>query len=132
MIRELKFRQAIFHPVTELFVEWHYWGLIDGEFVGINTGWYSPIQAMENSQQYIGLTSTKDKDIYAGDILGGIYGGGYIWYCDKCKSMQLFTILEGCWACMGELCWAEIVKDNGKIEVIGTVWENPELLEVKE
>ena len=34
-MREIKFRQAIFHPVTGEFLKWHYWGLIENAFVSL-------------------------------------------------------------------------------------------------
>lgn len=69
MQRIIKFRQAIFHPITGEFVKWHYWGSIDRAFVGVDTGWYSPIEAIENSYQYTGLKDSEGVEEYFGDII---------------------------------------------------------------
>ena len=77
-------------------------------------------------------TGLKDKNgrlIYEGDILGGIYENLYIHWCDKCKQFQLKAQVFGCVACEGDIYWYEVVEDNNKLEVIGNIYENPELLE---
>jgi len=80
----------------------------------------------------IGLHDKNGKEICEGDIFGGIWQGCYIAWCDKCKSLQCFLAFdEGCQACSGDAHWGEIVEDDGKLEVIGNIYENPELLEPK-
>jgi uncharacterized phage protein (TIGR01671 family) len=81
--------------------------------------------------QYTGLLDKNGKEIYERDILGGTWGDGYIDYCEKCKSFEYFMKVFGCANCSGDISWQEVVEDNGKLEVIGNVFENPELLEVK-
>ena len=74
-----------------------------------------------------GLKDKNGKEIYEGDILGGIWEGCYIGYCEKCKQFQYYSCGE-CMACSGDVHWYEIVEDNGKLEVIGNIHENPDLL----
>ena len=113
-MREIKFRQAIFHPVTGEFLKWHYWGLIDGAFVGIDTGWVSPTKAVENSQGFTTLSDKKGKEIYEEDIVkttGGHTG-------------VVFDRL-GCWFVeMGR----ELGYYNEPVEIVGNIYENKELL----
>lgn len=77
-------------------------------------------------------TGLKDKDgnlIYEGDILGGIFEGLYIGWCDECKQLNLKDQLGECMACLGDMHWCDLVEDDGKIEVIGNIHENKELLD---
>ena len=76
-----------------------------------------------------GLKDKNGKEIYEGDILGGIWESGFISWCEKCKQFQYYSAGIGCMACSGDVHWYEIVEDDGKLEVIGNIHENPELLE---
>jgi uncharacterized phage protein (TIGR01671 family) len=80
--------------------------------------------------QCTGLKDKNGKLIYEGDILGGIYHG-YIEYCNECKCLQLKVKDYGCLACEGDLHWYELVEaeEQNELEVIGNIYENPELLE---
>lgn len=84
-----------------------------------------------------GLKDKNGKEIYEGDILGGIYEHGYIAYCDKCKQLQFFDADIGCMMCSGDIYWRDIVESErngelaGELEVVGNIHENPELLEDK-
>lgn len=81
--------------------------------------------------QCAGLHDKNGKLIYEGDILGGIYENLYIHYCPNCMQFQLKANNYGCMACEGDVHWYELVEDNNKLEVIGNIYENPELLECK-
>lgn len=78
--------------------------------------------------QFTGLYDKNGREIYEGDILGGVYEGCYIGWCDECKQIQLIIPVYGCMACLGDVHWYELVEQDGKLEVIGNIWENPELL----
>lgn len=84
-------------------------------------------------EQYTGLKDKNGREIYEGDILGGIYEHGYIAYCDKCKQLQFFDADMGCMMCSGDIYWRDIVESErdgelvGELEVIGNIHENPEL-----
>lgn len=79
-------------------------------------------------EQCTGLKDKNGKLIYEGDILGGIYGG-YISWCDECKSFELFVPEFRCASCNGDVLWQEIVQDDGILEILGNIHENADLLE---
>lgn len=84
----------------------------------------------ESVGQHIGLPDKNGKKIYEGDCLGDIWKFGFIKYCEKCKQFQLHWMDENktCTACDGDVHWFELVEDDGKLEVIGNIYENSELL----
>jgi uncharacterized phage protein (TIGR01671 family) len=84
-----------------------------------------------SEQEYTGLKDKDGNEIYEGDILGGIWEGCFIKYCDKCKAFELFIPEDGCMQCSGDVIWFDVVEDGGKLEIIGNIYENPELLERK-
>jgi hypothetical protein len=78
--------------------------------------------------QYTGLKDKNGKEIYEGDMPSGTWAGGYLLWCDKCKCITYQSNLIDCFQCLGEVTWAEIVEDIDNIEIIGNIYENPELL----
>ena len=78
-------------------------------------------------EQYTGLSDKNGTPIYEGDILGNEWGNGYISWCDKCKQFQYYISGE-CMACSGDVQWYELVADDGKLEIIGNIHEDPELI----
>lgn len=76
-------------------------------------------------------TGLKDKNgnlIYEGDIIGGVFQGLYIDWCDECKQFCLKNPLGECMSCLGDMHWCDLVEDDGKIEIVGNIHENKELL----
>ena len=83
-------------------------------------------------EQYTGLKDKNGKEIYEGDILGGIWESGFVSWCEECKQFQYHSADIGCMACSGDVHWCEISEDDGKLDVIGNIHENPELLKEEE
>ena len=79
--------------------------------------------------QFTGLHDKNGKELYEGDILGDNWRGGYVDYCDKCKSFQYFMQGVGCFWCSGDVRWDEIVEDDGKLVIIGNIYQNSHLLD---
>jgi|SRR5690348_8455976 len=75
---------------------------------------------------WTGLIDKEAEEIYEGDILGGIFEGGYIRYCDQCKNLQ-YHASDLCFACEGDVHWYELAEEDGKLEVLGNIFENPDL-----
>ena len=126
-MREIKFRQPIFKNDGG-FLRWHYWGFITrGSFVGPELMTSNLKAAQENSQQYTGLKAN-GKEIYEGDIvhfemscnlpsrIGEVFfkSEGSIDYCFKVPKEGNFGLNS---------------YDINCYEVIGNIYENPELLE---
>lgn len=75
--------------------------------------------------QYTGLKDKNGKEIYEGDFLEDSL---YVAWCDKQGGFQAFLPDDYCMACNGDMHWHEVVEDSNKYEVIGNLYENPELL----
>ena len=132
-MKELKFRVWIerykkYMPISLIDFE-----PISGKIVGVEvvaTGgdWSKFYPEEVILEQYTGLKDKNGREIYEGDILGDMWGDGYIAWCDKCKQLQYHISTHECMACLGDVQWYELVNDNGKLEVIGNIHKNPELL----
>lgn len=133
-MKELKFRVWIerykkYMPISLIDFE-----PISGKIVGVEvvaTGgdWSKFYPEEVILEQYTGLKDKNGREIYEGDILGDMWGDGYIAWCDKCKQLQYHISTHECMACLGDVQWYELVNDNGKLEVIGNIHKNKELLE---
>ena len=124
-MREIKFRQRIQTNSTletkcHLKAYWHYWGYFidEREFVG-------PIGIVEwdkrESQQYTGLQDKNGKEIYEGDILKS---GVKPWVVKK---------ITACFMMIQQRPTRLITRVerfiHEEVEIIGNIYENPELLE---
>ena len=106
-MRALKFRQFING-------RFHYWGILgEGHFV-------APANLKDTSDQFTGLFSKDGKEIWEGDVVK----------CGDWKMVVEFIHGAFRWKCNDG--WTnECASANGNmqiVEVIGNVWENPELL----
>lgn len=120
--REIKFRQPI-RDKSSRFLEWHYWGRIDGQWVeaaihsiGIDT--------RNESQQYTGLKDKNRQGIYEGDVCI---------YIASNMSDMLIKFEDGCFVGEGlfnthTLNTYLTALDFESIEIIGNIYQNPELL----
>ncbi len=72
--RPIKFRQAIYiyDPRAKRYGKfkfWHYWGFVDGKFIGPLTGTCSIEEALKNSYQYIRHNDKNGHEIYEKDFI---------------------------------------------------------------
>jgi len=119
-MREIKFRQPLFYKGE--FNVWFYWGFTQGK----EHGWTSPQNHQSPNYQYTGLKDKNDKEIYEGDVVS------YILF-----SVILIGVVG--WDDFN-LCFAINPNSNddryhpmistfkNNIEVIGNIYENPDLL----
>lgn len=127
-MRELKFRQAI-QGIDRRFERWHYWGYLTPDAEGIEL----PLSKVEwderPSYQYTGLKDKNDREVYESDLVRFKYA-----------NMKTLVIAEVKWCLAGWstlgvggfMGWyGERYLRDGRCEIIGNIWENPELLKVK-
>jgi len=123
-MREIKYRQALF--LNGKFQQWHYWGFMEQygalTFVGPETHRSTIEGARKNSQDYTGLKDKTGREIYEGDVVK---------FTDAITDREFTApiVFNSCCYRADTLIGLRAFYDNP--EVIGNVWENPELLEAK-
>ena len=101
---------------------------LDGREFGWNFG-CEPLKVIGknefNLMQFTGLLDKQGKEIYEGDIIE--YDGGFD------DAIAVIDFLDGCFVICekreGKVI--KLLKDDKEIEVIGNIYENPELLKQK-
>ena len=112
-MKEIKFRQPRLNINGE-FIDWFYWGFTD------QGGFTAPLKHHLPNYQYTGLLDKNGAEIYDGDIVrrAGTY---QIKWSDK----------RLCFVCENERSRFELSKYTNAenfYEVIGNIYQNPELL----
>ena len=126
-MRKIKFRawdkeekEMLYGNETTDTYDWE--GIISTELAMINS-----LCKKTELMQYTGLKDKNDKEIYEGDIVKNRHGANWIIkWSDRKNGWGLFythnaTMLLG--------AFTETAEKNHKVEVIGNIHENPELLE---
>ena len=135
-MREIKFKALTKNPADDSW-QWEYFDVKD---LFSRTDWYFNPEniKLETVGQYTGLKDKNGTEIYEEDVINYRLPGGWV----KCK----VTYKEPCFRLycnpkdeetLGQILWEDerknwfyedLGKDNEYVEVIGNIYENPELL----
>lgn len=137
MNREIKFRQPIF-DFNGTFREWFYWGIFHTDDnrqvthpLGLHYQGNTCITDPRLSQQFTGLLDKNGKEIYKGDIIKAFtddptlvewHSGAFGYLVCKGKGYEYFVSFSQ------NLHFAFEKNKSENIEVIGNIYENPELI----
>jgi uncharacterized phage protein (TIGR01671 family) len=121
-MREIKYRQPLFYKGK--FNMWHHWGFVNGK----KHGFTSPQNHQSENYQFTGLKDKNGVEIYESDIVSIIAG----W--DDGIKFEMFGVVE-----FDEFEYSVLTNDYhwpviswkcvDFVEVIGNIYETPELLE---
>ena len=127
-MRIIKFRQPILDRHGK-FTGFHYWGDLQDSTQATWTEGVTPLSGKESralSQQFTGLTDRLGKEIYEGDIARDpqrVKGHQtvQVFWSDNCAAWMIHN---------NPRTWSEHIEYvTGRLEVIGNIYENSELLE---
>jgi len=122
-MREIKFRVIIDG-------KHYYWGWVNNQFVSMPiVSKFGQEDVVARSRQYTGLKDKNGKEIYEGDFLGRYT------QTKKIKDLHFIEWIEMSFENDEMLYWEATMtgfslpkKSYNKLEVIGNIFENPELL----
>lgn len=127
MSREIKFRQYVYENDSKIdgkMLDWD--DLLSGTEEHLSCVFSTNFSNASELMQYTGLKDKDGKEIYEGDILRDEYGSGKVkWIMEHCAFLVFATNPSRCIA----------MESDGQLkntEIIGNIYENPELLEVKQ
>ena len=115
-------REILFRAKTVCDGDWIYGGITwnpSKKKVFIHTEWDEGEVIPETVGQYTGLKDKNGKKVFEGDILKGLYSNGN----------AEVKMINGSWVGYAGKGWTDIGYVVDRVEVIGNIHDNPELLQ---